>query len=372
MVSRIREARRSRDWSQTRLISELERVAGHKGKSLPSRETLKARISRWENHHAVPDEFYRRLLREAFGLDDHELGFVEVALDVQATAIEELRIRLVTDPAPDENLLAALASQTDAVRRQDRQYGAGRLLEQMRVHVANVEQHLASTAMDSARRPLAYVLADAAALTAWQALDLGAADQAWRFFDLASSAARLAGDGELYAFARLEQAHVLVDLGSPRSAADLATSTWESHHRQVSPAVRCWLAAAVAEMLAAADEPQAAREMIATAEGRVDALKGERPPYLVFDAVHLDRWIGHSLVLLGDPEAPPRLRAAANEMDASFIRARAALHLDLAASLLRAEILDEARAELSIAERMARKVGSRRQLARALSLRAAS
>ena len=58
-------------------------------------------------------------------------------------------------------------------------------------------------------------------------------------------------------------------------------------------------------------------------------------------------------------------------MDASFIRARAALHLDLAASLLRTNVLDEARAELSIAERMARKVGSRRQLERALSLRAA-
>ena len=96
------------------------RKAGRQGKSLPSRETLKARTAR-ENHHAVPDEFYRRLLREAFGLDDHELGFVEVALDVQATAIEELRIRLVTDPAPDQNLLAALVSQTDAVRRQDRQ-----------------------------------------------------------------------------------------------------------------------------------------------------------------------------------------------------------------------------------------------------------
>ena len=99
-------------------------------------------------------------------------------------------------------------------------------------------------------------------------------------------------------------------------------------------------------MLAAAHESQAARAMIATAEGRVDALTGERPPYLVFDPVHLDRWIGHSLVLLGDPEAQPRLRTVADEMDASFIRAGAALHLDLAASLLRTDVLDEARAEL--------------------------
>ncbi len=176
----------------------MERAAGRQGKALPSRETLKARISRWENHHAVPDEFYRRLLaRHSVWTTTSSGLFKPPTLDLQATAIEELRTRLVTDPKPDENLLAALATQTDAVRRQDR-LGAGRLLEQMRKHVANVEQHLASTAMDSARRPLAYVLADAAALTAWQALDLAAADQAWRFFDLASSAARLAEDGQLY------------------------------------------------------------------------------------------------------------------------------------------------------------------------------
>jgi hypothetical protein len=350
----------------------MERVARRRGKELPSRETLKARISRWENHHAAPDDFYRLLLREAFGLDDHELGFAEPAVDAQATAIEELRIRLVTDPVPDPDLLGALAGQTESVRRQDRQYGAGPLLEQMRVHVANVERHLASTALDSARRPLAQLLSDASALTAWQALDLAAADQAWRFFDLAASAARLAEDGQQYTFARLEQAHVLVDLGSTRSAADLATSTWDSSHQRVSPVMRCWLAAGVAEMLAAAGDARASRAMIAKAESLADALVGTRPPYLVFDAVHLDRWIGHTLVLLGDPEAEPRLRAVADAMDRSFMRAGAALHLDLAALLQRAGVLDEARAELSLAERMARKVGSRRQLERVRVLRIAS
>lgn len=87
----------------------MERVARRRGKQLPSRETLKARVSRWENHHAVPDDFYRLLLRESFGLDDHELGFAEPAVDAQATAIQELRIRLVTDPVPDAELLRRLS-----------------------------------------------------------------------------------------------------------------------------------------------------------------------------------------------------------------------------------------------------------------------
>src|SRR4051794_32196423 len=174
MVSRIKEARRQREWSQARLISELERIAARGGRSLPSRETLKSRISRWENSHAKPDEYYRHLLREAFGLDDYELGFVDGAVDDVATASDELRAHLVTARKPETALLGALASQTEAIRRQDRQYGARRLLEQMRAHVANIEQHLSYTAFDPAREPLAQLLADAAALAAWQALDLGA------------------------------------------------------------------------------------------------------------------------------------------------------------------------------------------------------
>ena len=44
---------------------ELQRVAGRRNISLPSLETMKSRVSRWEKGHATPDEFYRQLLREA-------------------------------------------------------------------------------------------------------------------------------------------------------------------------------------------------------------------------------------------------------------------------------------------------------------------
>jgi transcriptional regulator with XRE-family HTH domain len=372
MTNRIQEARRSRGWSQTRLIAEMERVALRRGTTLPSRETLKSRVSRWENGHAKPDDFYRQLLREALGLDDRELGIAEPEREQVATAVDELRAHLATSRKPEPDLLAALACQTEAVRRQDRQYGAGPLLEQMRAHVANVDDHLSYAVFDEVRRAFAHVLADAAALAGWQALDVGATEQSWRLFETASRAAQQADDQEVYAFARMEQAHVLAELATPAIAAEFAVSSWATSRRRVRPALRCWLSAATAEMLAGAGEARRARRMIDTSESLVDTLDGERPPYLVFDATHLRRWIGHSLSLLHDPAAEQQLRQVRAEMDATFTRAGSALHLDLAQALLDRGVSDEARHEIGRAESLARQVGSRRQLERARKLRAAS
>jgi transcriptional regulator with XRE-family HTH domain len=372
MANRIKAARKERGWSQTRLIAELERVAARRGMTLPSRETLKSRVSRWENNHARPDEFYRTLLREALGMDDRELGFKADLEEPLAGAAEELAARLAYEMEAADTLLTALQAQTDSIRVQDRQYGAGVLLEQMRGHVNNVEGHLTHAVFDPARRALALVLADAAALAGWQALDVGAIDQAWRFFETATRAAQQGEDKALYAFARLEQAHVLGDLGNSSAAAQLAESVWEDTRLQVRPTMRCWMAAATAEMLAGAQRGRDAIAMLALAESTVDQLDGQRPPYLVFDAVHLDRWVGHTLAKLKDPAAETRIRQAASEMDSSFTRASASMTLDLAAALLQKGQAGEADRLIKQAESLARKVGSRRQLARARELRAAS
>lgn len=372
MASRVKAARQERGWSQSRLIAEMEVAASRQGVTLPSRETLKSRVSRWENNHARPDDFYRQLLREALGLDDRELGFAEDASDPGATAAEELRSRIELAHDANDTLLAALGAQTEAVRRQDRQYGAGALLEQMRGHVDNIETHLSHAVFESSRRQLAWQLADAAALAGWQALDVGAVAQAWRFFDLGSRAAQQADDPALYAFARLEQAQALVDLGQPGAAAVLAHEVWDRAHGAVSPASRCWMAAATAEMLAAGQERRAAVAMLGRAESAGDSLEGERPPYLVFNGTHLARWVGHTLEILGDSAAEKRLRAAAEGMDGSFTRASTSLTLDLASALLRRGEREEAKRLIAEAEQLGRRVGSRRQLLRASRLRASA
>ena len=372
MDSRNKAARREREWSQTRLIGELERVAQRRGVTLPSRETLKSRVSRWENNHAVPDEFYRQLLREAFGLDDRELGFAHESSGVVTPAVDELRARLSTSKETNAVLVDSLRNQTEAIRAQDRQYGAGPLLEQMRGHVDNIEQHLGHAIFDSSRQPLATLLADAASLAGWQALDLGALDQAWRFFETAGKAALQGHDIALYAFARVEQAHVLVDLGEPQAAADLDDSVWTETGKAVAPGVRCWLAAASAEMHATAGANEPAMKMLTEAESSADALDGELPPYLVFNQTHLDRWCGHTLVLLNDPAAEERLRQSIDDMDSSFTRAGAALRIDLATALQSRGEKAESAEYLGQAELLARRVGSRRQMMRLQRLRGSS
>ena len=340
--------------------------------ALPSLETLKSRVSRWENGHATPDEFYRQLLREALGMDDRELGFEATTDEPLAAAAVELHLRLTLAKAPDGALLEALRSQTEAIRVQDREFGAGLLLEQMRGHVRNLETHLSHAVFDTTRRPLARTLADASALAGWQALDVGGIDQAWRSFELSTAASRAAGDPSLYAFARLEQAHVLTDLALPGPAADLAEATWAEVGDGATPAVRCWMAAATAEMLATAARRDDALRMISEAESRASGIEDGRPSYLVFDETHLRRWIGHSLVELKDPAAEGLLREVMAEMDASFIRASASMTLDLAAAVLQRDGQREASDLLSGGEVLARRVGSRRQLRRAQRLRAAS
>jgi hypothetical protein len=242
----------------------------------------------------------------------------------------------------------------------------------MRAHVANIEGHLSHAVFDDVRRPLAHVLADAAALAGWQALDIGATDQCWRLFETASRAAKQADDPELYAFARMEQAHALVDLDTPETAAQFALAAWNTSYKLVGGQIRCWLAAATAEMIAGAGHDREARQMIGMSEALVEALEGDRPPYLVFDATHLKRWIGHTLALLRDQAAEAHLREVHAEMDKTFTRAGSGLHLDLARVLLDRGERDEAQQELDAAESLARRVGSRRQLARAKQLRAVS
>ena len=171
--------------------------------------------------------------------------------------------------------------------------------------------------------------------------------------------------------ARVEQAQVLVDLGQPDAAAQLSEAVWDELHRDVSHGVLCWLAAAAGELYAGAGQDVKARAMLATAQSASSGLMADLPPYLVFDEAHLDRWIGHSLVLLGDKAAEASLRRAAGDMDGSFTRAQAALHVDLACTLRDRGQREEAAEHVRRAESLAIKVRSRRQLKRVRQLQAA-
>jgi hypothetical protein len=112
---------------------------------------------------------------------------------------------------------------------------------------------------DRIRRERAAALADAAALSAWQALDVGATDRAWRGFELAKAAAREANDLALFAHAQAEQAYILLDLGRRVDALTAVSAARERAAGQVAPRVEAWLDAASGEMAAAANDEHLAR-----------------------------------------------------------------------------------------------------------------
>jgi hypothetical protein len=73
--TRLRAAVAEQDWSYTKLIAAMRRVAAARGESLPGTRSLVTTLSRWFNDHERPSEFYQGLLCEALSKSRAQLGF---------------------------------------------------------------------------------------------------------------------------------------------------------------------------------------------------------------------------------------------------------------------------------------------------------
>ena len=365
MTSRLQVARADRGWSQTQLIAALVSRAREEGVALPGRPSLKAMVSRWENGKARPDVLYARLLRQVYGLGDVDLGFDHRVEELTVeTANDELVRMLDAAKGAPPGAVIMLQQQTDSLRLLDRSLGAPPLLEQMRGHVSMLSSLVSDGVSASQRRPIAAVLADAAALAGWQALDVGGAAQAWQHFETAKAAAREAGDPGLLAHATAEQAYVLMDLGRAADAAELVAEARRASRRSLPPLTACWLSAAEGEAHAQlGDELHALRAFDAAQRllmsGATDVI-----PYVVVDEAHLLRWRGNVLAQLGHRGALECLTVAFDRMDMDFRRATASLHCDLAAVYSVSGDLETAASHAATCRSLARQVGSVRQMKR--------
>jgi hypothetical protein len=92
-----------------------------------------------------------------------------------------------------------------------------------------------------------------------------------------------------------------------------------------------------------------------------DGADSDPLPYITLDAFHLSRWRGNVLARIGDHDATEDLMAALEGMDASFTRASASLHCDLAASMVAHHDHAEARKHAAAGRTLARRAGSVRQ-----------
>lgn len=365
MSTRLQLARKARELTQSQVIAELTRRAEAKGLTVASPVSLKMMLSSFENGRRQVHEPYRTLFRAIYGMTDEELfGVTEGVASTEELEYAALAERIASARRVDASTAQLLSQQTDYIRAMDCRVSAASLVDQMTAHLTTVQDALSHAILPSIRRPLASVLADAAALAAWQALDVGAINRAWQYHETARYAALEARDPVLLTHAMAQQAFVLVDVGEIPSAIELVHEARREAGTAVPPRFQAWLFAAEAEVLAAAGRTSATEKAFDQAAellpATIEAVEPEMP-FIVLNGAHLARWRGNALARLGSAEAITDLYVALGAGGTVSDRGEASLRCDLAQAHLQRGERDEARKQASEAKRLARQAGSVRQ-----------
>nr|WP_239149415.1 helix-turn-helix transcriptional regulator [Streptomyces sp. SID12501] len=363
--SGLRSARTARGWSQERLVREIEQYARQHVTDVATTASLRVYVSEWENEKRTLSDRYAAILRQLLGVTDRELRGVSLATaPPMADGYDELLSRIDSASSVGASMVKTFNDQTEILRTMDRQMGAAGLVDQMTGHLARLEDALNFAVLPTTRRPVALALAGASTLAAWQAIDSGAVERAWRHYELAKRAARDAEAPMYLAHAMAEQAYVLCEAGRPSLGVDLVRDAQRTVGQAGSPRLRAWLYAAEAELCAHAGMPDDCRRALDAALASIPPGSEDRDPDMLsifLNGAHLTRWHGNVLALLGDGEAVTSLYDALDVVDPTFVRAQAGLHSDLAqAHLARAEY-DDAHTHLRQARLLASRTGSVRQ-----------
>lgn len=357
----LRARREHHGWTKTQLDARLRRAARARGETLPQPESLARMLSRWENGHSAVGALYQQLFCDVYGCSPAELGFIEEPETVEPEPMEELAAELARASSVDAEVVRLLQAQTESIRRLDVLQGAQLIRDQMRAHIAHIEDLTRHAVRPGIRRMLAKVLADTSALAGWQALDVGAPRESWEYFERAKSAAREAEDPSLLAFATAEQAYVLLDLGDTDQAGELVQYARHETAGAVPALMETWLAAARAEMATASGDANTAHIYLDQAVDLLPAEPADPLPYLVLNETHLARWRGNCLARLGDEDALEQLNTGLTAVIGTYARAEAGVRIDLASALLIHDERELANEHLRTAQILVSRTGSLRQ-----------
>ena len=362
-ATRLRAVRDQLGYSSHEVIAMMQRRASTLGIAVMTATSLKTKLSRWENgHEQVSLPVYRRLFREIYGRTNDELGFPPDPDDDEAA---ELRSRLAAARGVDADTVELFRRQVDHARHVDRQFGGITVLDELRATITRLDNLLTYGTGAGQREALAGVLTEASALAGWEALDRNALGQAWELHETAKAAAREAGSTVLLAHATAQQAFILIDLDEITAAADQLGHARALAEHTAPTLLRSWLAAAHGEGLAALGH----RDDALRAFDAADTLLPSDPvdtalPYLFLAGAHLDRWRGHALSRLGEPEAIDQLSDALPRLPTSFVRAKTGMNVDLAFAHAAAGDRDAAVTFARHARSLATQIKSDRQLHR--------
>ncbi|MGW2240390.1 XRE family transcriptional regulator [Streptomyces sp. NPDC001759] len=331
--------------------------------AVASTTSLRVYVSEWENDRRAISARYAKILRALLGVTDDELNGSAAVLtpSPMADGYDELLGRIDAARSVSLTMVKTFMDQTELFRTMDRQMGAASLVDQMTAHLGTLEDALTFAVLPETRRPVARALAGAATLAAWQALDVGAVERAWRHYELGKRAAQEADEPMYLAHATAEQAYVLCDAGRAPMAVQLIRDAQRLGGKAMSPRLAAWLYAAEAEICARAGMPDECRRALENATRCLPPGDEARDPDMLsifLNEGHLTRWRGNALALIGDDEAVGNLYAALNTADPTFIRASAGLRCDLAQAHLARGEYDQAHEHLRQARLIANRTGS--------------
>lgn len=330
-------------------------------------ESINRQMRFWEQGTRVVPEQYQAPFCAAYDRAPAELGFAPIASPQFTETSSEIAER-ITFSEVDSSLVELFESQTQNFRLLDRRLGAERLFEQTTSHVRQLEEMLKFAVPGNERDLLAAALAEAAALSGWQALDRRDAQNAWQMHELAKTGARESENPSILAHVTAQQAYVLLDAERPTEALTLVQRARSKDAQKVHPRMRSWLAAAEGEMRAAAGDAEGTYRALDEADQLLPEEPGDDDPelpFLALNGTHLARWRGHCLARLGADQAVSDLTSALGGLaGGDFRRAEAGLRIDLALALKARGEEGEARQHAKRADELAGNTGSARQRAR--------
>jgi tetratricopeptide (TPR) repeat protein len=362
-ATKLKQVRQSLGYSAGAVAEMLLRRAEKLNFSIMSPTSLKTKLSRWENGHepvSLPE--YRRLFRDIYGRTNEELGF---PADNGHDEAEELLAQLSIARTVDAGMVEVFRQQVEQARHVDRQFGGVMVLDQLRSNIGQIESLLGYSTLRGQREALAGVLTEASALAGWEALDRNAIRQAWDHHERAKAGAREAGSALLLAHAVAQQAFILIDLGQYDLAVEQFAEARALAKNQAPELLASWLAAAHGEGLAAAGRRGDALRAFDAAGSLLPADPVDPSlPFLFLAGAHLDRWRGHALSRLAEPDAVNQISDALPRLPAEFTRSRSSMLVDLAYAHAAAGDRDAALQHARDAKRLAMQIKSDRQLRR--------
>jgi transcriptional regulator with XRE-family HTH domain len=265
--NRLRAARLAAGWSQPRLIAAMRAAAPALDLSLPTDESAKTNIKRWEHGTVVPGIEYRRLFQRVYGMTADQLGFPPLDEDAVdhfgggASALSKQAIdyygSLFDDHVRADNLLGPRFT-LDIVRQQ-----------------VNTLGRAAREARGPHRARVLWMASRYYEFYGWLLQDLGRCMDATVSTDRARDLALELDDQSLIAYLMMRRSNIATDDDDPGLAAALADAALTAYDASPKRNIRAVLLRQKANAYAGLGQTQKCASAIGEALDFAEASSGE-------------------------------------------------------------------------------------------------